>query len=209
MNPPGVVLTGLTSGPEVPNAQLEGRCGRKMATIILDLVAMPVLTTDDGFFTFPELTYNATSTISYLGYQLFEFDLASVVDGIGLTEVRSVMVFSRPTFSAAGSPPGTAPSDGVVGSYNTVAPLLTNVRSFQTVSFGTTYASYFEEDPGTNSFQVFPFFGTGASIPCRILCGVNNTDSTGSPIGKGKYQLIFCNWDVSPCDFAGVISGAV
>jgi hypothetical protein len=204
-SPAGVTLTLISSGPSTPdNCLVDGTNTRKMATMVVDFVAMPVQTTADGSFTFPELTYiPGVSQETWVGYQLLEFDLASFINGIGLDEVRSVMVFSRTSYSATGMAPGTAPSDAVGSQAFVISPILTQIKSLQSVPIGAITTLGVEDPPATN-FQSFPFFGSGNSIPCRLLVPVDTTDAASNPIGQGKYQFVFCNWDVSSTSQLGI-----
>lgn len=224
---PGVLtnlptLTLVTSGPATPdNCLYDDRQKRKLGSIQIDWSLFPVLGDaaalgDCNDFSYPEFTYSKAAAAAlgaawqYSGYQICEIDLATAFGGVGLDEVRSVMVQNRAAWGFLDDGTellGVSDYGGFSAGVPLVGPsFLTALTTQQTVNLTPTFAE--ESATYLAQSQCFPFFAIGNALKVRFLNLVFNWSDNATPPGPlplGKLQCVFANFDMSPYNDGGQV----
>jgi hypothetical protein len=184
----------INKGPE-PSFPKEGRA---IATVQIDCTQQIVTPWPIDY---PEFAMYSDANSETVGAIVLEFDLEHLFQGSGLSEVRTLMVWSRPDFNAINLPHR---EDGFDSETNTLFPnlaLLTNKVTLQTVMLGAQAASGNYGVSG--EYQILPFPGNKNGLKYRFICP---QFSLIAPIGK--FTLQFLNFEVMGAidSYAGILS---
>jgi hypothetical protein len=217
------VFSLISSGPSVPDDCLyESKNGRKIGTLVVDWTELPILGNGDDTngsqsFSFPEFTYDQTTAIAttgggpgLVGYQVLEADLRTAWGGLGLDEVRSVIILSRPLWQQIdlngsgilGNACDVITNQSEIGVHGVAKTILSAVQTQQSILCGAL-ASWLGQEPQdqftVRSSMVSPFYLIGPSLKIRILNLLDQWDPVlNVPIPCGKYTFLFCNFDAPP-----------
>lgn len=181
----------LNKGPE-PIIPIEGRA---IATVQIDctqqagkVVALPI--------DYPEYACYGDVTSDPTAFVVLEFDLEHLFQGSGLSELRTLMAWSRPAFRSTNS--GQPPREDVPltgGNLSNFPALLTNTTTLQTVVLGSGAVQFSADGHDYGDSIIVPFPANKHSLKFRFIAP-QTTANVDSPIGK--YTLQFCNWEVPP-----------
>lgn len=176
----------MIKGP-IPTPPREGRAMAMTQIDCTQFVMQPLP------IEFPELVLLEGFGIK--GATVVDLDLEHITQGSGLSEVRSVIVYSRPAYAFDGS--GSNPSDVSFSDDRTIyGAILTNTTSLisYVVGGGDALAAQNQIFIGT---QVFPFPASKNSLKFRFIV------PQGSDTNQiGKYTLVFCNFEIPTIDAA-------
>ena len=151
--------------------------GRKIARVNINCNSYEII---QGVFNFSELS-DAISSTSIVGYVMQEFDLSYLQANIGMSQVRSLIAYSRPLFLG----------DDFGGNVGSALPsLITDEISGQSVILGAQAIALGKS--GAIEHLVTPFIGdcTSGNHKVRFL----SPQLALTPIGR--FTLLFCNFDV-------------
>lgn len=145
---------------------------------------------------YPEYSIYAESTAGQpTSFVIIEFDLEHLFQGSGLSEMRTLMAWSRPNFSADNNDPPRYDH-----ATDTLFPaILTNLTTLQTVVLGGTATSNINDsNDAYGESLVFPMPANKHSLKYRFIAPQQNASAL-----VGKYTLQFCNWELPPIITAG------
>jgi hypothetical protein len=193
----------LNKGPD-PTIPIEGRA---IATVQIDCTQQL-----SHLFTapidFPEYANYGDIDNSPKAFVVIDFDLEHLFQGSGLSQVRTLMAWSRPQFVAIGGvPPREDSAD--MDAIPFFPALLTNLTTLQTVVLGGSAVRYnngSDVADGQKSYGeslIYPFPANKHSLKYRFIAP-QNQNAANIPIGK--YTLQFCNWEIPPMLTCGVIA---
>lgn len=189
----------LNKGPD-PLIPIEGRA---IATVQIDCTQQ-----QSHLFGLP-LDYPEWSCYGDIDDQpqsavVIEFDLEHLFQGSGLSEVRTLIAWSRPAFTSASGVPPREDSADTSDDTPAFPAMLTNTTTLQTIILGG-HASTSESDSQSayGESLVFPFPANKHSLKYRFICPQSNQNSV-NPLGK--FTLQFCNWEVPPIVTRGLIA---
>lgn len=191
----------LNKGPD-PIVPIEGRA---IATVQIDctqqqshLFGPPI--------DYPEFSNYGDKTQQPTSFIVIEFDLEHLFQGSGLSEMRTLMAWSRPTFQ---SNSGTPPREDVaaLNADQFFPALLTNTTTLQTIVLGGTIPNGTDDTEngqyGFGESLIIPMPANKHSLKYRFICPQPDVSSFGP---QGKFTLQFCNWDIPPIVTIGVIA---
>jgi hypothetical protein len=178
-NPAQQLTFSINKGPRpVPPEE-----GRAICTVQVDCTQQAVSTLD---LNFPEYAYflsdaaNADNNIA--GFTLLEFDLEHLFQGSGLSEVRTLIAWSRPNFNYD----GTNRQDTQYAS-DVYPAFITNKTTLQTICLGEAVVNQ-----GTVAAQyvIMPFPANKNALKYRFIC-----PQVDASTPAGKFTLCFLNFD--------------
>src|ERR1035437_6216633 len=167
--------------------------GRAIATVQIDCTQQPIVLPPIDY---PEYAYYPNGASNPYGFVVCEFDLEHLFQGSGLSEVRTIMAFSRPGFNYDGVHRQDLPnSDETAYMF---AAMITNKVTLQTIMLGINPAQ--NSGPGVNdsSYLIMPYPGNKGGLKYRFIA------PQYSDVPFGKYILQFLNFEVhGACDSIG------
>lgn len=169
--------------------RVEAQClpeGRRIVTVSIDFTQLPI--TPATTFAFPELAIGAGSqtTQTYGGYQKFNVNLKQLQGGMGLSEVRGVIFYWRPTFGG---------SDFTQNADSALGLLITDLLTLQTIAIPS--GDYNLINKAANVFNgSIPFYVSGDANIRFLIPVLDYVAALGKGQGKGMFQ--FCNFDIHP-----------
>jgi|SRR5580658_1462161 hypothetical protein len=178
----------INKGPE-PIVPKEGRA---VATVEIDCTQQAVVPLPINF---PEYSLVGDASNFPIGFVICEFDLNHLFQGSGLSEVRSLMYWARPSFQYSNG----AREDITYGEdAGFMFPaMITNTTTLQTIVLGAG-AVNIEQGGGGGSYGeygIVPFPGHHSAVKYRFIAPQSIfADGVWTPVGK--YTLQFCNWEV-------------
>lgn len=194
----------LNKGP-APIIPIEGRA---IATVQIDCTQQ--ISHSFGLpIDYPEFAAYPFSSLDATAFIVIEFDLEHLFQGAGLSEMRSLMAWSRPWFrSTNGVPPRfDVPVNNLSPNPEVYPALLTNTTTLQTVILGgSNFANQSWNGPVPSSFgetMIVPFPANKHSLKYRFIQPLS-AGNAANPVGK--YNLQFCNYEISPFISNGILS---
>lgn len=193
-----ILLDGSNSTGQGPNAQtlvfsinkgpepIVPKEGRAIATVQIDCTQQVVTPWPIDY---PEYSVYSDGSPSSVGAVVLEFDLEHLFQGAGLSEVRTLMAWSRPAFNFQNSP--NREDTAYQGAGFTIPALLTNKVTLQTVMLGPQAAYNSGDSQSMGEYQIIPFPGNKNGLKYRFIAP---QPVIGAPIGK--FTLQFLNFEV-------------
>lgn len=159
--------------------------GRAIATVQIDCTQQLVQPLPINF---PEYAYFGDFSNAFPeGFVLCEFDLEHLFQGAGLSEVRTLMAWSRPNFNLH----ETNREDVSNSSDVTFPAFITNVVTLQTIALGISASGISDNSDANGSYLIMPYPANKNALKYRFICPQANA---GNPIGK--FTLQFLNFEV-------------
>jgi hypothetical protein len=174
--------------------KIESKClpeGRRIVTVSVDFTQLPIKASTN--FSFPELSYAggvSQTTQPYGGFQTFTANLASLQGGKGLSEVRSLIFYWRPSWGVNTGVTG----DFTVNADSLLGLLITDLVTLQTVPIPS--GDYNVVNKTAHVFNgAVPFYIAGDAKVRFLIPVLDYVAVSGKGQGKGIFQ--FCNFEVT------------